>query len=167
MATNLSSPYKELESSFRVYQSILNRRLEERLVDYAEDVVGEAKARLETEDHVFTGNLRDSIHYDVRPYEHGIIFDFIADATADNGAKYAEFIEHGTGIYNNGRQTPWRYFNKRLGQWVTTRGSHPYPFLEPAIKYQTQQHSLRQLITDTIKIDMERLFSKGKYIGGK
>jgi len=35
-----------------------------------------------------------------------------------------------------GRKTPWTYYNKKLGQWVTTSGMMPQPFLRPAFHTQ-------------------------------
>ena len=56
-------------------------------------------------------------------------------AKSENGAWYAEFVEYGTGIYNengDGRQTPWRY-KDREGNWHTTSGQEPQPFIRPAV----------------------------------
>lgn len=164
----MNNPYRELASNLRVYKSILNTRLEGRVDEFADNVVEDAKALLTANGNVYTGNLRDSIRYEKNTYAHGIKYDFIADAATVDGVKYAEFIEYGTGINNihgDGRQTPWRYYNQRLGRYVTTRGSQPYPFLRPSITGNAVQHGLRQLITDTITEDMEKLFSKGHYIG--
>lgn len=55
-------------------------------------------------------------------------------ATGTN-KKYAPYLEYGTGIYaenGQGRKTPWAYVNED-GELVFTRGSHPYPFMRPAV----------------------------------
>lgn len=49
---------------------------------------------------------------------------------------YSVYVELGTGIYaenGNGRKTPWRYQDKN-GEWHTTRGQRPQPFIRPAIE---------------------------------
>ena len=49
--------------------------------------------------------------------------------------EYGPYVEYGTGIYavnGNGRQTPWVYCDAK-GNFYTTVGQHPQPFLEPAL----------------------------------
>jgi hypothetical protein len=61
-------------------------------------------------------------------------------------ARYAWFIEFGTGIHNkfgNGRKTPWVY-KHRDGSFRLTLGRKATPFLEPAVM-QTQLMSSRIL----------------------
>ncbi len=51
-------------------------------------------------------------------------------------------VELGTGVYaegGGGRQTPWRY-QDRKGEWHTTRGAHPHPYLRPAIENHTEEY---------------------------
>lgn len=48
---------------------------------------------------------------------------------------YAPFIELGTGKYaegGNGRSVPWKYQDEK-GEWHTTSGYPPHPFLRPAV----------------------------------
>lgn len=73
---------------------------------------------------VDTGRLRNSITHVVQDNEVYI----------GTNVEYAPYIELGTGIYaeeGNGRTTPWSYQDEK-GNWVTTRGSKPHPFLRPA-----------------------------------
>lgn len=70
-----------------------------------------------------TGLLKDSISVD--------IIDDGFTAIVDVGASYRIFLEWGTGIYevnNNGRQTPWVYYDEKLKQYVFTRGMKAQPF---------------------------------------
>lgn len=50
--------------------------------------------------------------------------------------KYAPYVEYGTGKFaenGNGRKdVPWRYEDE-LGEWHTTFGQHPHPFMRPAL----------------------------------
>lgn len=70
-----------------------------------------------------TGTLRRSIDFEVsEDGKDGVIF---------SNLEYAPYVEKGTGIYAaGGRQEPWRYEGSH--GWVTTKGSKPQAFLEPA-----------------------------------
>ena len=49
--------------------------------------------------------------------------------------EYAPYVEFGTGLFavNGGRKdVPWCYQDDE-GEWHTTSGQHPKPFLEPAL----------------------------------
>lgn len=46
--------------------------------------------------------------------------------------EYAPYVEYGTGVFNPGRLTPWRY-QDASGEWHTTTGQKPQPFLVPAL----------------------------------
>ena len=47
-------------------------------------------------------------------------------------AKWAPFVEFGTGRYvTGGRQTPWTYYDEQRGTFVTTHGQPAQPFAEP------------------------------------
>lgn len=49
--------------------------------------------------------------------------------------EYAPYVEFGTGLFaeDNGRSdTPWRYQDDE-GNWHTTSGQHPQPFMRPAL----------------------------------
>lgn len=48
--------------------------------------------------------------------------------------EYAPYVEYGTGLFaeQGGRKkVPWRY-QKANGEWYTTKGQHPQPYLRPA-----------------------------------
>ena len=88
-------------------------------------IEGEAKRKAPVRD----GNLRNSITHAVNVGEPltGHVFTSVP---------YAPYVEIGTGIYSSkgdGRQTPWIYFDEKLGKKVWTRGSHPHPYLKPAM----------------------------------
>lgn len=87
-------------------------------------VEGSAKRRAPAR----TGNLRNSITHKVQMDETtGVIYSSVP---------YAPYVEVGTGIYStqgDGRKTPWLYTDPKTGDTIFTRGSHPHPFLKPAI----------------------------------
>lgn len=49
--------------------------------------------------------------------------------------EYAPYVEYGTGLFaeNGGRQdVPWSYKDDK-GEWHTTSGQHPHPYMRPAL----------------------------------
>lgn len=87
-------------------------------------VEGSAKRKVP----VKTATLRNSIAHDVRPEE--------MTGYVGTSVPYAPYVEIGTGIYSSrgdGRKTPWIYTDPETGKAVWTRGSHPHPFLKPAV----------------------------------
>ena len=89
-------------------------------------VEGEAKRRAPVRD----GNLRNSITHKVES-EGATITGHIFSSVP-----YAHYVEIGTGIHSslgNGRQTPWIYVDPATGEKVFTHGSHPQPYMKPAL----------------------------------
>lgn len=75
-----------------------------------------------------TGNLRNSIMHVVKMEEFA--------GYIGSSVPYAPYVEIGTGIYSSqgdGRKTPWIYVDPSTGEKVFTRGSHPHPYLKPAV----------------------------------
>ena len=75
-----------------------------------------------------TGHLRRSI-------ERGDIESGAREIWVVAQALYSIFVERGTGIYaegGGGRKTPWVY-RAANGQYYTTEGMRPQPFLNPAL----------------------------------
>lgn len=73
-----------------------------------------------------TGALRGSITSEVQGLE-GVVFTPL---------EYAPYVEYGTGLFaeNGGRQdVPWHYKDDK-GEWHTTSGQHPQPFMRPALE---------------------------------
>ena len=76
---------------------------------------------------VQTGTLRSSITHKVSPGS----LEGVVGTTVD----YAPYVEIGTGIYSSmgtGRQGGWVYYDAE-GNRHFTMGSHPKPFLKPAV----------------------------------
>ena len=72
-----------------------------------------------------SGELRRSIKSEVRGTE-GVVFTEL---------EYAPYVEFGTGLFaeNGGRSdVPWCYQDDE-GNWWTTYGQHPQPFMRPAL----------------------------------
>lgn len=89
---------------------------------------------------VDTGDLRSSITHEVHN-NVGIV---------GTNKEYAPYVEFGTGIFaseGNGRDTPWSYQDDK-GEWHTTAGQKPQPFLETAI--QTKKKLVIKVFNDEI-----------------
>ena len=79
-----------------------------------------------------TGNLRASITHKVVDEEDGEIAGYVG-----SNLDYAPYVHYGTGIYaieGNGRkEVPWSYYDERKGEWQSTEGIKPTPFIQMAI----------------------------------
>lgn len=76
-----------------------------------------------------TGALRRSITSEVT-YEGGELV-----GTVFTPLEYAPYVEFGTGLFaeKGGRKdVPWNYQDDK-GEWHSTRGQHPQPFMRPAL----------------------------------
>lgn len=48
---------------------------------------------------------------------------------------YAPYVEYGTGLFAEGggrKDVPWNYQDDK-GEWHSTSGQHPHPFMRPAL----------------------------------
>lgn len=77
------------------------------------------------------GELRRSIKSEVSNLE-GVVYTPL---------EYAPYVEFGTGLFaeNGGRQdVPWSYKDDE-GNWHSTSGMHPHPFMRPALNENREQ----------------------------
>lgn len=75
-----------------------------------------------------TGNLMQSIR------SEAVLEGDTAQGAVGTNVEYAVYVHEGTGMYSRtgmGRAGKWRY-RDTAGQWHTTSGSPPNPFLENA-----------------------------------
>ena len=89
-----------------------------------------------------TGELRRSITSKVEN-KQGIIFTPL---------EYAPYIEYGTGLFaeEGGRQdVPWNYQDDK-GEWHSTSGMKPQPYMRPAIN-QSREDIMKKLREGLIK----------------
>lgn len=80
---------------------------------------------------VESGQLRSSITHEVADTEGRV----------GTNVEYAPYVEYGTGIFSskgNGRQERWSYQDAE-GNWHSTIGQHPQPFLHPALSRNRKQ----------------------------
>lgn len=100
-----------------------------------EEIAEKMKAGLQAQGSVDTGALMDSCRAEYMEHGDTAISRVYADATSDDGQLYYEFLEYGTGVYNehgDGRKTPWKWQDKD-GNWHTTTGYEAKPFIRPAV----------------------------------
>lgn len=80
------------------------------------------------------GELRRSITSEVKDLK-GVVYTPL---------EYAPYVEYGTGLFaeEQGRQeVPWHYKDDK-GEWHTTSGMHPHPYMRPAL-YENREEILR------------------------
>ena len=93
-----------------------------------------------------TGELRRSITSKVNvngDQVEGVVFTPL---------EYAPYVEFGTGLFaeNGGRKdVPWCYQDDK-GEWHTTSGQHPQPYMRPALNENREaiKRILKEAITD-------------------
>jgi HK97 gp10 family phage protein len=94
-----------------------------------------------------TGELRRSITSEIRQDGDnlvGVIFTPL---------EYAPYVEFGTGLFaeEGGRtDVPWRYQDDR-GEWHTTSGQHPQPFMRPA--FNENREEILRILREALKND--------------
>ena len=94
-----------------------------------------------------TGELRRSITSKVETQGNdviGIVFTPL---------QYAPYVEFGTGLFaeSGGRQdVPWCYQDDK-GEWHSTSGMHPHPFMRPALNENREQ--IKRIIGEAIVND--------------
>ena len=80
---------------------------------------------------VGAGTLRASITHTIEQEDEEIVH------YVGSNLDYAHYIHQGTGIYaadGNGRkEVPWNYYDAKSGEWRSTKGIRPTPFLQNAI----------------------------------
>lgn len=113
-------------------QLFVNQRLPSALADAMEQAC--LKVEADSKENCLpsiTGNLRASITHEVTQQPKKVV------GAVGSNLNYAPYVHQGTGIYaigGNGRKNvPWTYFDERLGEFVSTEGIHPTPFLQDAL----------------------------------
>lgn len=146
------SNYRELEAKFKQYRSRVTRGTEAAMRKTAAKMTKDMRENVPVD----TGALRGSIRYSVSKATGEIVVRIHANAQSAEGTKYAEFIEFGTGIYNqhgDGRKTPWVVSAVVHGvprTW-TTHGMVAHPFIRPAFRKYLPE--LQKSIQRTMRVD--------------
>lgn len=101
------------------------------LTDACMAVETEAKRECPYDD----GTLRQSITTSVEK-EDGKLVGYVG-----TNISYAPYVHEGTGIYSplGRKQVPWKYKDLETGEWRTTKGQKPNPFLQKAVDSKRQE----------------------------
>lgn len=118
--------------------------IDKALLAGASVVEGEAKIRCP----VNVGRLRDSIRAEITSDGDN------HKAQVGTVVEYSPYVEYGTGIFaenGNGRKTPWGWEGEgpNWSGFHFTRGSHPHPFMRPALD--AKRKEAIQVIKDFIR----------------
>lgn len=100
-----------------------------------QEAEGYAKSNLTAFPRVDSGRLRNSVSFEIDNDELALY--------VGTNVEYAPYVEFGTGIYadnGEGRQTPWYYYNEKLGKVVMTRGMKPSHFLRDSMSQHSQHY---------------------------
>lgn len=121
------------EKVFEILDNLVDtQELERAMAKAALFVEAEAKKRAPRD----TGNLANSITSKVETSGGEVV------GTVFTPLYYAPYVEYGTGLFaedGNGRQdVPWHYQDDK-GEWHTTSGQHPQPFMRPALDENREQ----------------------------
>lgn len=120
-------------------------------VEKLESAVGEACALIEKaakkKAPKKSGDLRRYIESDVENTGTAI------EGKVFNTLEYAPYVEYGTGLFaeKGGRKdVPWHYKDEK-GNWHSTSGQHPHPFMRPALN-ENREKALK-LIEKGLKLE--------------
>jgi len=106
--------------------NVLPQGIENALEQVCLKVEGDSKENCPSDD----GLLRMSITHDIE--KQGDTYN----GYVGTNVEYAPYVHQGTGIYaadGNGRKdVPWTYKDKH-GEWKSTKGMHPTPFIQDSV----------------------------------
>ena len=94
-----------------------------------------------------TGALRNSIQSKLEVNGDDII------GVVFTPLEYAPYVEYGTGLFaeSGGRKdVPWNFQNDK-GEWCSTSGQKPHPFMKPA--FDESRNKIIQILGESIKND--------------
>lgn len=123
--SNLGSVLKATKRQLNMAAEIIGGMAESRAKQYVTDAVYSTPSGW----YVRTGNLRNRITHTRNDVGSSV------EILVGTPVKYAPYVELGTGAHaeKDGRSTPWSYLGSD-GNWHTTSGMPPRPFLRPAIE---------------------------------
>ena len=126
----------------------VKRCLEEAVYAGLEGAIAEIQSQAESNTPVDEGQLKGAwAHY---------VDEGNKEAVVGNPLEYSIYTEYGTGEYalkGNGRDTPWRYQDKK-GNWHTTTGKPPVRMLFNA--FNTKKNVAKKIIEKEISDAMNK-----------
>lgn len=94
-----------------------------------------------------TGALRNSIQSKVEMDGNSIV------GVVFTPLEYAPYVEYGTGLFAEGggrMDVPWNYQDDK-GEWHSTSGQKPHPFMQPALS--DNRNKILEILEESIKHD--------------
>lgn len=127
MATKITVNSEEVVNNLNTFtNTTLRNNIEKAMQDACFAVEAEAKERCPVQDGILRQSIQSSVETDGDKVE-----GFIG-----SNLEYAPYVHQGTGIYakeGNGRkEVPWHYKDSK-GEWHSTSGIEPTPFLQDAV----------------------------------
>lgn len=154
--------YKDwVKSDFFLSSKGIMEALESAAHQIGAEIVRAEVAKLEADGHVETGELRDSIGYEVEVEDNHVYIKNYVGALSEEGVDYSEFIEMGSGIYRQGgRSTPW-WYRDRDGKPHMTVGFHGDPFIQPAVL--DAEAGLKTIVLNEVTLSIKSAFDIARY----
>lgn len=125
----ITADSEELEQALRDFVAI---RLPKECSDAMEKACLVVEADSKKNCPVNDGVLRESITHAVEEDGETVI------GYVGSNVEYAPYVHQGTGIYalmGNGRkEVPWVYYDSKTGEFVSTEGIQPTPFIQDAVE---------------------------------
>jgi HK97 gp10 family phage protein len=122
-----------LDGVVEAMETVLSKAESTEAIGAACALVEAAAKKLAPKDN---GELRRSIASEVRNEGDAIV------GVVYTPLEYAPYVEYGTGLFaegGNGRKdVPWHYKDDK-GEWHSTSGQKPQPFLRPALEENREQ----------------------------
>lgn len=135
-----------LELAVEALDKIANPQKAERAVGTACALVERTAKQKAPKD---TGELRRSITSEVKQDGGNIV------GVVHTPLEYAPYVEYGTGLFATGEgggriDVPWNYKDDK-GDWHSTSGQRPQPFMHPALEENREQ--ITRLIREGLSSD--------------
>lgn len=137
--SNIATVLKATKRQLNKAAEIIGGMAESRAKQYITDVVYSTPSGW----YIRTGNLRNGITHARNDLDHGV------EVVIGTAVQYAPYVELGTGVHaeGGGRTTPWSYMGSD-GNWHTTSGMAPRPFLRPALENHIAEY--REVLEDVL-----------------
>lgn len=120
--------YRSIDDADKIFETLTDDRLLYKAMGRCCALVERSAKELAPKDK---GDLARSITSTIENDDDGLI------GVVFTPLEYAPYVEYGTGLFaenGNGRKdVPWCYQDDE-GDWHTTSGQHPQPFMRPALE---------------------------------
>lgn len=154
---------KNIDRLINKFNNIANLDITDVVKDATKLVHAQAKALAQAD----TGNLRGSIHMDVKKKTDSI------EGRVYTNLEYAPYVEFGTGTKGNGtypykvegltltyKNKGWAYWDEENKEWIYTKGQVAQPYMYPALK--RNEKTIEKMIKDGLRDDLAKTCKGGR-----